>query len=79
MYHLIFISEILIKLIKRHFVIGTCAEWDNCEPQCLCAAGMTENEQGECVPVNQCGCEDDDGVMRPHNYTTTDPSTCTQW
>ena len=63
----------------NYYTADNCAAWEVCEPQCLCAVGMMENRQGDCVPLDQCECRDDQGMIRNSTYTYQNRDMCIMW
>lgn len=53
----------------------SCVEVD-CEPHCMCEEGTVENEDGECVQVEECGCVVD-GTTYPPNFRNE--TECSVW
>lgn len=56
---------------------ATCNQIEGCENMktCVCQEGMAD-DNGTCIPVEECPCYTPDGTIMDINETKTDTSTC---
>ena len=58
----------------------SCVELDVCSPGCICINGTVRNENGECVPIDQCNtCYLDDGSTLAPGATMPGDLPCEIW
>lgn len=47
-----------------------CVEPESCEPGCYCLEGMVRNDEGVCMELGDCTCEEGDSVYNPGTVIT---------
>lgn len=58
----------------------TCIESDECLPGCICENGTVRDENGNCVPIDNCQyCYMEDGIVLAPGETVPGETICEIW